>query len=97
MTIKDDLIAARDLISDPKHWCQGAFAYNQNGEQTHSMGNEAVCWCALGAIKNVTQAIKSPARDFFRRSLGVPITTFNDHSPHATVIAAFDKAIEEAP
>ena len=41
---------ARNLISDPKDWCQGSSARDSNGERVMSMSSKASKWCALGAL-----------------------------------------------
>lgn len=96
MTPLETLKAARDLISDPARWTQGWFAKNAHGENVHSFSENAVCFCALGALDrthNATLAIK----DRLQRHLPPEhnISSFNDTHTHAEVIALFDAAIAE--
>lgn len=49
MSMKQQLIAAKQLILDRANWHQGEFAANEYGEEVGTMQNEAKCFCALGA------------------------------------------------
>ncbi len=52
MNSKEVIEAAINLISDEKKWTQNAFARNSKGEILENSNDpEAVCWCAVGAIK----------------------------------------------
>jgi hypothetical protein len=44
-----ELIIARDLIKDPKHWTQGAYARDKYDEAVPVNAETATCWCAMGA------------------------------------------------
>lgn len=41
---------AWQLLSDESKWTKGAFARDASGEETASAGENAVCWCAWGAL-----------------------------------------------
>ena len=57
---KEVLIEARELISDPEHWTQGAFAEHQDYDddeiyfdETEPNAPDACRWCASGAIAKI--------------------------------------------
>lgn len=105
-TTKQVLIDARELIANPMHWTQHDFAKDADGKpvamHTAIGGNAggAVCWCSLGALIKVTAGELSPefvnARFQLRRFMELDIARFNDTRTHAEVLAAFDKAIDNA-
>lgn len=45
------LQGARDLLSDPTHWIKGDYAHNKTGDAVSSTSEEAICWCAEGALR----------------------------------------------
>lgn len=90
---------ARHLISKEENWTKFAFAKDANGVETASKGNDAICWCSIGAMR------KFVGLDFCTDALGelmlaMPedcrqsVGAFNDSHTHAEVLALFDKAIE---
>jgi hypothetical protein len=51
---KEQLTAAKALIADPGHWCQGTYARGLGGRQVSiAEESEACSWCALGALWKV--------------------------------------------
>jgi len=48
--VKTVLIGAKALISTPEAWIQKTSALDAKGKKTPCTSNNAVCWCALGAI-----------------------------------------------
>ena len=44
------LIAARERIADPEHWCQGSLARDVDGEMCGYGEKVAVRWCASGSV-----------------------------------------------
>lgn len=96
------LTKARELISDPDSWTQGAFARNRDGLSTEIGSDYAVCWCANGALARVTQGkdVWFQGRWVHIRHLlehGIDckgIVCFNDSHEHEEVLEMFDKAIE---
>lgn len=91
------LKAARELISDPKHWTQYLFARDDNGNSTQPVSVRAVCWCALGAIDRVSGDDESAGDDALDALMEVVeegnVSTFNDSHTHPEVMALFDAAI----
>ena len=98
--VTEVLTEARNLISDPKRWTQGAYARDAAGLRTEWDSPNAVCWCTIGAIGKaaevasehhplVVRAIKQLKRAIGDRS----ISRFNDSHIHAQVMNGFDKAI----
>lgn len=85
----EKLIAARALIEDPSHWCQGSGALNASGESVPTRSAEAVCWCAQGACW-ACDANESPLRDI----PGVyNLPHYNDTRTHQDVLDLFTYAI----
>lgn len=101
MTPIEILTAARDLIADAENWTQHAWARNADGTKTSAESDDAVCWCAGGAIVRVTPASQQPAfpaaicDDAARRIKGLDLVLFNDatDTTHLEVLAMFDDAI----
>lgn len=98
MTPKQILIAARELISEEEHWTQGVFARSDAGAATPVHNDNAVCFCAVGALDRVSgddfQDEFSSAIRILMDVLGSPnILIFNDTHTHPEVLALFSKAI----
>lgn len=94
MTTADKLRAAKALIEDPAHWCQGHYALNADGADISAGDPRAVKWCAIGACNHLGMTDKTT--DYLYRSSGSPVTLINDLEGHAAVLALFDRAIELA-
>jgi hypothetical protein len=98
MTVRENLIVARHLISDPKRWTQGLMARDAAGHP--ACDGDAVCFCAVGALVKVTSDIDWRALnvlDSAARSLGFDgIVSLNDRADHPTVLRAYDLAIQNA-
>ncbi len=97
--IKEILIEARDLIEDPDHWTQGAFAKGSFGNPVASESEYAESWCAAGAILKAVGGGESYDRDPYSFLAGVMgakcVPAFNDQHTHPEVIEAFDRAIDQ--
>lgn len=101
--VKENLIAARELISDPDRWCQVEYAKTIAGVVTGPLDPDAVCFCTIGAL---VRATRSTVRDVeqdcgegaiskvLEKACGSSVIRFNDTHSHAEVLAAFDRAIE---
>ena len=49
------LLDARELISSPDRWCQGANAIDGAGISASPYSKRAAAWCSFGAIRKVTE------------------------------------------
>lgn len=56
-TVRDFLVATRDVIADPEHWTQGTWARDADGESVDAFSPDAVRWCAVGAMEKVERTI----------------------------------------
>lgn len=50
LQILSTLEFAYHLLDSRKNWTQGAYARNRHNEPIAPTSNEAVCWCAIGAV-----------------------------------------------
>jgi len=107
MTPKEILIAAREIVTEPEHWTRGHYAASARGDMTVVTSCEAVCFCAVGAIRravwedgdeNIANAKMAVGQLCRKVGLAGEITlvSWNDAKgrTHAEVLALFDKAIE---
>jgi hypothetical protein len=101
-TVADILRAARGKIERPENWTQEAFHRDRYGYWC--LSDDAVCWCAKGAMLAVRGRFWdldiTDGLDALTAAAGCYITSFNDTHTHAEVIDAFDRAIaasESAP
>lgn len=93
MNTLETLKAARELISDPKRWTQKTSARDSKGRPTFADEEEAVCWCAIGALSHVNREKLITCCGVLESVMPVGIATFNDSHTHEEVLALFDKAI----
>jgi len=94
---------ARELISDPERWAQGAWAKNAPGHSVQTRAPEAVSWCAAGAIYRCAgnSDLSIDTRELLYDVIGSNISPdsghviaeFNDTHTHAEVLEMFDRAI----
>lgn len=111
LTTKEVLIKARELISKPENWIQGAVARNKYGVSTQAISPDAVCWCAVGALGAVAceyvifnktahileYAIQTQFPKVDGRPTTISIEEFNDYfATHEKILETFDRAIELA-
>jgi len=93
------LRAAREIISVPERWTQGASALSGRGNVVNARSPSAKCWCSFGAIdKAGSRSIAKlrTAEGILRAALKAEsIILWNDapERTHAEVLAAFDQAI----
>ena len=52
-TVLELLEAARAKIADPKRWTRHVDALDVEDEEVDPKSKDAVCWCALGAVRAV--------------------------------------------
>ena len=102
MTVKDVLVATRELLADPVRWTQGCMAKDSEGTNVFPKAPEAVCWCLLGALHRIASGPESfylhdtARRLVEKQSNGMVIGAFNDNATHNEVLAALDRAIATA-
>lgn len=98
---KEILIAAKELISDPKKWTQCEFARDAEGEACPVRRPCAVSFCSVGAILLVSSIHTAHAVPDAESILEKASKTFgfdsiskmNDQSEHEDVMRVFDLAI----
>lgn len=96
---------ARKLIEKPERWCQNA--YFRNKDEVPCNMDEAVSFCAVGAIRKVTgwsgdgcegqDEAFAAARALDAATKGGDIVSYNDRSfrRHAQILAVYDRAIRK--
>ena len=102
---REILTTARALIATPDKWTQGAYRRDAAGEMCKP--ENAVCWCAVGALADIINSpnlteddelrIFEEARHAIEKANQITtLESFNDapNRTHAEVLAAFDRAIE---
>lgn len=101
MTATEVLEASRDKIAKPEDWCRGNFAIDNDGNKTGECGDEAVAWCARGALYNVldrptrygdptSELLDAASWALFREGL----VYVNDNRSHRDVMRVYDRAIQ---
>ena len=96
--LHDDLVAVRELLSDPVRWTKGVFARDSRGWPVNWGDNNAVAWCLEGACLKATN--NKAHRLWWRlEEVGAFTCTslFNDAVEHPNVLALLDRAIEATP
>lgn len=109
MKTSEVLIKSKALITDPKNWIQGDFSRNEDGSYpwVPDFESEAVCFCTIGAIAQVT-GLKGDifsnrcealhiVRDTLGHKLGnsnVGVAEYNDTRSHEDVLELFDLSIK---
>lgn len=67
-SVADVLSEAADLIEPEGAWTQGASARDLHGQSTETLGDQARCFCVIGAISKIsgkTTWYKSSPQGFF--------------------------------
>jgi len=108
-TVKDVLVAARELIAVPERWTQNALARDAGGRMRSAESRGAVSWCAYGALIRqaggpTTATVAAADKLSVAASAINPkqyrgqdsFLTLNNKSDHPTVLRMFDLAIAEA-
>ncbi len=75
MNVRDTLTAARDLIADPARWTQGSYAKTKDGNTIGANCENAVCFCALGAVGR-TLGMPGSAAEYTPAGLALRDATF---------------------
>lgn len=96
------LRAARELLSDEKRWCRGAYARDAAGNMWNGRKrNQPESWCLIGAVMKCaprddggTQAAEA-AQLCLSDIVGDSLAHWNDNPVrrHSDVIALLDEAI----
>lgn len=105
--ILDALRDAAALIADPERWTQKAPARNAAGDPVDPHSDDAVCWCATGALARVTgktsgyrplyERARTPlytAALEIRHVTPSGIAVVNDKLGHVPTLGMFQRAIE---
>ena len=98
MTPTEILKEARRLIAE-KGWTQGSFARHSNGDPIGPLGDNAACYCALGAIRKTGNGPEQVFAVFALADVvGDYVSDWNDDPARTKeeVLAAFDEAIRRA-
>lgn len=100
MSTVEVLKRARETISKPERWTQGAYARDARGYPIGVGHSDAVCFCATGAIARgapdpEARALAQMGVRIGRRPVE-GLAAWNDapERTHAEVLAAFDSAIK---
>jgi hypothetical protein len=89
---------AWELLSDKSKWTKSTFARDSKGESVQAWGEDAVCWCTLGAIQRCYRQSReglSKAREVAGRleqaasvqHFGGIIAHWNDAATYEEVVA----------
>lgn len=105
-TTKETLIAARNIIANKENWTKNAMARSASTAHVFVLSDEAVCFCAVGAVNRCAQKSLTPecesALHELRKALYstgnytfTSVIAFNDdrRTTHADVLRLFDVAI----
>lgn len=96
---------AKALIEDKSNWTQKTYARDCNGDSVPAINSEAVCFCSVGAIANVTYQSASLAKHLQAETYvdncaldlyGMTMVHVNDQLGHRAVMNMFDEAIKQA-
>ena len=104
------LQAARNLIADESRWGRRWLSTTADGTCAYGvMSEDAVAWCAHGAIMHeggegyfpAARLLDRVASELFPDTIAahpevIPAAAVNDHLGHAAVMQMFDRAIELA-
>jgi hypothetical protein len=94
-TTLEVLLEARALIAKPENWTQQAVARDRFGNGTSVLAENAISFCALGALCRAHGNEMWAGRAFtpLSEEMRPNIPTFNNSRTHADVLAAFERAI----
>lgn len=97
--MKQELIAVRELLSDPVRWTQLAFARREDGTSVNPTAEDACKWCLDGALWQVSQDGHLPTRAILNKLAEergfFSFLDFNDSSKttHDALMGLLDEAI----
>lgn len=100
---KQKLIEMRNLLNEPNHWTQGAYARDIYGVSEFPTSNAAACWCLRGALiktNSLATDCETVLNDEIRNSYYRfhEMVEFNDFpgTKHADVLDLLDRVIAHA-
>lgn len=100
MTPAEQLRAAKALIDTPEKWTKGEYATGPHGTYASQYSDNAVCYCAMGAIERADYLDGDWGAHFFLRKTAIErgamgVIDFNDAptTTHADIMKLFDDAI----
>jgi hypothetical protein len=93
------LANAKSLIASPARWTQGEFARNETGNRVSTYSDDAVCFCAIGALRLAARR-EDVSCQYLWEILNVSgkfgsVVETNDRGTHDDVMAMFDDAIQK--
>lgn len=102
-SFKQTMIAARAVIENPAHWCQGNMAVDWQGNEVAPNDPNAIRHCAEGALCKVADQpygldydLSSLLNDAADILFGIAdFVEINDRNGHAAILAVFDRAIAD--
>src|SRR4051812_18070843 len=102
MTALAMLQAARERLSRPERWTQGALARSQAGAEVFGYDPAAVCWCVRGALEAVPGSLEDYAEAVrrYERAVGARcLEDWNDapERTHTDILSGFAQALAEEP
>ena len=100
---KQVIARAYELIENPAHWTQHAYARTSTGRKCPAISDRADRFCILGAIDRAASEVSPPNAYIayreainFLQSSSVEIVPFvNDNRGHAAVLALFKSALAD--
>lgn len=90
---KSDLVALRELLSDPSRWTTGRHARDINGNTVIPTSPSALCWCLMGGMHKI--GIGWDAFAIINNRVGGFVAKFNDEKGHQAVLDLIDKSIND--
>lgn len=101
-TVKENLIAVKELLATPATWTREVLARDAKGNEVRPSDDKAVCFCILGACERVVppyldgyQYITGALYD--QMSVDDYISTLNDDKGFDAVHELLDAAIAAQP
>ncbi len=94
--LKKYLLAMRNLIKNPKNWCQNIGATDKYGSSVATLDPDAHSFCLIGASFKVTQGNSYEINRHIEKFLPknqYSLIDYNDSRSHRSVIRLLDKAI----
>ena len=98
--ITQELIAEKELLSDPSRWTKGHLARDASGVPIDYFSKSAVCWCQTGASYSLNSISETRwLKNTVAKTYGVSTAMdFNDrpNTTHEMLMKFYDECIEES-